>query len=87
LSEKGKYHHGLELPKRKRDHVIEMNSPQKVLFDAGDGIHAANLRPRPDQLYANMRSDLDHHVLVICELGRGCVWIEFDIRRDELRQC
>jgi hypothetical protein len=66
--------------------ILKMNSPKKVLFDTGDGIHAAHLCPRTNQLHPNVRSDLDHHVLVICELRRGCVWVELDIGRDELRQ-
>jgi dihydroxyacetone kinase DhaKLM complex PTS-EIIA-like component DhaM len=64
-----------------------MNSPKKILLDTGNGIHGADLGPRSNQLHSNVSSNLDDHVLVIRELGRRRIWIEFDICRDELLRC
>jgi hypothetical protein len=60
------------------------DSPKVILLDTSNGIHRPNLCPCTDQLHPNVRSHLNDRVLIIRELGGCRIWVEFDVRRDEL---
>jgi len=58
--------------------------PKVVFLDTSNGIHAANLCSRTNKLHANVRSDLNNRVLVVCELRGGCIWVKFYVWRNKL---
>lgn len=60
------------------------NSPKVILLDTSNGIHGPNLCSRTNQLHPNVRSHLDDRVLIVRELRGCCIWVELDVRRDEL---
>jgi hypothetical protein len=66
------------------DVVTTSNQPKVIFFDTGDGVHSANLCSSADQLDPNVRANLNDRVFIIGELRRRSIWIESDVRRNEL---
>lgn len=55
-----------------------------ILLDTSDRVHTANIRAQTDQLDTNLSTLLNDLVLVISPLPWSRVWVELDVRRDEL---